>query len=62
MKIENLKIFLVAAQSGSIRKAADLLFVSPQNLSFIIRNLEQELKVQLLQVRLRIHMEELPLL
>ena len=47
MKIENLKIFLVAAQSGSIRKAADLLFVSPQNLSFIIRNLEQELKVQL---------------
>ena len=47
MKVENLKIFLVTAQSASIRRAAELLFVSPQNLSFIIRGLEQELQVTL---------------
>lgn len=47
MKIENLKLFLLVAQSKSISQAAEAAFISPQNLSFILRQVEKELGVQL---------------
>ena len=47
MKIENLKYFLSVVQYGSINQAADKLFLSQQNLGFIIRNLEKELAMEL---------------
>lgn len=47
MKIENLRIFLMVAQVLNINKAADELFLSHQNLSFIIKNMEKELGMTL---------------
>ena len=47
MKIENMKIFLTVAQTLNINKAADELFLSHQNLSFIIKNMEKELGMTL---------------
>lgn len=47
MKIENLKIFLTVARVLNIHKAADELFLSHQNLSFIIKNMEKELGMTL---------------
>lgn len=47
MKIENMKIFLTVAKIGNINKAADELFLTHQNLSFIIKNMEKELGLKL---------------
>lgn len=47
MKIENLKYFIKTAQIGNINKAADELFLTHQNLSFIIKKMEMELGVTL---------------
>ncbi len=47
MKIENLKYFLTVARMGSIHKAADALFLTPQNLGTIIKNIEKELETAL---------------
>lgn len=47
MKIENIKLFLLVAQSESISQAAEIAFVSPQNMSFIMKQLENELGMQL---------------
>ena len=47
MKIENIKLFLLVSQSESISQAAEAAFISPQNLSFIIKQLEKELGLQL---------------
>ncbi len=48
MKIENLRYFLIVVREGSLNKAAETLFLSPQNLGGIIKNLEKELGVTLL--------------
>ena len=42
MKLENLKCFLAVARTGSLHKAAEELFLTPQNLSLIIKNIEQD--------------------
>lgn len=47
MKIENLKIFLTVAQTGSMHKTAEIFFTSNQNISFIIKNMEKKLGVSL---------------
>ncbi len=47
VKIENLKYFLMVARMGSIHKAADALFLTPQNLGTIIKNIEKELETEL---------------
>lgn len=47
MKIENLKIFLETAQSGSMHEASRKLYMSHQNLNKIIKNMEAELNTQL---------------
>lgn len=47
MKVENLNLFLIAARTKNLNKAAEESYVSPQNLGFIIKNLEKELGVTL---------------
>ncbi len=47
MKIENLKYFLAVVRTGSIHKAAEELFLTPQNLSKIIRNIEYDVGKEL---------------
>lgn len=47
MNTNHLYYFIVAADMGSLHKAADKLFVSHQALSISIRNLEKELGTQL---------------
>lgn len=47
MDTKDLKCFLHVCREGSITKAAKLLFITPQGLSKIIINLEQELKIPL---------------
>lgn len=47
MNIRHLMFFLTITELGSINKASSQLFISPQGLNRIIRNLEQELGVQL---------------
>ena len=47
MNIEHLKYFLTVARTKSIRKAGEELFISSQNLSFIIKGLEKELGIRL---------------
>ncbi len=47
VKIENLKYFLMVARMGSIHKAADALFLTPQNLGTIIKNIEKEAETEL---------------
>lgn len=47
MKLENLKHFLTVAQVGSIHKAAEELYLTPQNLSTIIRNIENDVGEEL---------------
>jgi len=42
MKIENLKYFLAVVRTGSLHKAAEELYLTPQNLSTIIRNIEHD--------------------
>ena len=42
MKIENIKCFLTVVRTGSLHKAAEELFLTPQNLSTIIRNIEND--------------------
>ena len=42
MKIENLKYFLAVVRTGSLHKAAEELYLMPQNLSTIIRNIEHD--------------------
>lgn len=42
MKIENLNCFLAVVRTGSLHKAAEELFLTPQNLSTIIRNIEHD--------------------
>jgi len=49
MKIEYFEYFITLAQSSSISKAADKLFMSKQQLTRIIDSLETELNVTLLQ-------------
>lgn len=48
MKIEHLYYFLVIANTKSINKAANKLFLSQQHLSRIIHTLEEDLHIQLL--------------
>ncbi len=48
MKIEHLYYFLVVANTSSINKAAQKLFISQQHLSRIINNLEEDLHIKLL--------------
>ena len=43
MKIENLKCFLAVVRTGSLHKAAEELFLTPQNLGLIIKSLEKEI-------------------
>jgi len=43
MKIEHLKYFLEVARTGSTHKAAEELFLTPQNLGLIIKSLEKEI-------------------
>lgn len=47
MDTKDLKCFLQVCRHGSINKAAKSLFITPQGLSKIIINLEQELKISL---------------
>ena len=47
MKLENLKYFLAVVRTGSIHKAAEELFLTPQNLSKIIRNIEEDVGKEL---------------
>lgn len=47
MNTKDLKCFLQVCSDGSITKAAKSLFITPQGLSKIIINLEQELKIPL---------------
>ena len=47
MKLENLKYFVTVAQTGSINKAAELLYISQQSLSVTIKRLEEELNATL---------------
>lgn len=48
MKIEHLYYILVIANTGSINKAAQKLFISQQHLSRIVTTLEDDLRVKLL--------------
>lgn len=48
MKIENLKYFLTVVRVGSIHKAAEELYLTPQNLSTIIKNIEHDVGEELL--------------
>ena len=43
MKIENLKLFLAVAESGSINKTAEQFFLTHQSLGVILKSLEKEL-------------------
>lgn len=47
MKIENMRYFLEVCKTLSLTKTADALYISRQNLGFIIRNLEEEIETQL---------------
>ena len=47
MKIENLKYFLSVVRTGSLHKTAEEYYLTPQNLSTIIRNIEQDAGVVL---------------
>ncbi|MGB4438342.1 MAG: LysR family transcriptional regulator, partial [Sedimentibacter sp.] len=47
MNTKDLISFLQVCQDGSITKAAKALYITPQGLSKIIINLEQELKIPL---------------
>jgi len=47
MDLVKLKYFAVTAETGSVRKAADLLQISPPALSRAIRQLEEELGIEL---------------
>ncbi len=47
MKIEHLKYFLEVVRTGSTHKAADELFLTPQNLGLIIKNIEKEVGEEL---------------
>ena len=49
MTIETLQAFIYLVESGSITKAAEKLFVSPQGLSYSISSLEQELGTALFE-------------
>ncbi len=49
MKIEHLYYFLVVANTNSINKAAQKLFISQQHLSRIMNGLEEDLHIQLLR-------------
>ena len=49
MKIEHLYYFIIVANTKSINKAAQKLFISQQHLSRVVYNLENDLQVQLLQ-------------
>ena len=42
VKIENLKYFLSVVKTGSLHKTAEMYYLTPQNLSTIIRNIEQD--------------------
>lgn len=48
MKMESLRVFQTIAHLGNINKAAEFLFTSHQNLSYMIKKMEQELGVDLL--------------
>ncbi len=48
MKIEHLQYFIVLANSSSISKAAEKLFISQQQLNRIITSLEEEVQTKLL--------------
>ena len=48
MRMEQLKYLVSVAQTGSMNKTAELLFVSPQAVSKAIKQLEEELDVALL--------------
>ncbi|MBO5139647.1 MAG: LysR family transcriptional regulator, partial [Peptococcaceae bacterium] len=48
MKIEHLYYFLVIANTNSINKAAQKLFISQQHLSRIVNTLEEDLHIKLL--------------
>ena len=47
MKIENLKLFLAVAESGSINKTAEQHFLTHQSLGVILKGLEKELNCSL---------------
>lgn len=47
MKIENLKLFLAVAESGSINKTAEQNFLTHQSLGVILKSLEKELNCTL---------------
>ena len=48
MNIHDLMSFRVIAKESSLTKASKLLYMTPQGLSKIVKNLEQELDCQLL--------------
>ena len=47
MRIEQLEVILTVAQSGSMQKAAEQLHTSSQNISKLIKQLEDELQLQI---------------
>ncbi len=47
MDIHDLKIFLTIAQEGSISKASKILYMTPQGISKVLKNLELEMGCQL---------------
>ena len=47
MDTRDIRCFRLVYEAGSINKAAGQLFITPQGLSRIIRNLESELQVEL---------------
>lgn len=49
MKIENIRLFLEVVRCGSINKAAENNYIAQQNLSVIIKNMENELGDKLLK-------------
>ena len=47
VRIEQLEVILTVAQSGSMQKAAEQLHTSSQNISKLIKQLEDELQLQI---------------
>ena len=49
MDLKQLQYFVVSVESGSFKKAAEMLYTTQPHISKSIKNLETELNVQLLE-------------
>ena len=53
MDLKQLQYFVVSVESGSFKKAAEMLYTTQPHISKSIKNLETELNVQLLERKAR---------